>query len=118
MSMKDWVVKKIKAVTEWAKTKVMPKIEALGPVAQIAAVVGLVVGGLVVVAAVIALAFCLAIVLPGMIIGGLLWIGWVYLEIGSTYFPQLDPVWFQISYWQFTFASAALIFFLKILRRE
>lgn len=58
----------------------------------------------------------LAVLIPGLILGSILWLVWTYLGIGSTYFASLDPIWLNIPYWHFVFVSGAFVFLLKLFR--
>lgn len=56
------------------------------------------------------------IALPGLILGLPAWLCWTYLGMGAHFFPTLDPVWLQITYGQFAFILAVLVWAVKLVR--
>lgn len=62
----------------------------LAVVAVLIAVVGL-----------IAATFVLAISIPGLLFGTILWVAWTWAGLGAELFPQLDPRWLTLNWQQF-----------------
>lgn len=53
---------------------------------------------------------------PGLLIGTIVWFPWTYLQLGATYFPDLDPRWLNIQWFHFVVITAALAWLGKLFR--
>lgn len=114
--MKDWIVKKFKALFDKVKAYAAPKLEkASGPV-KIVLIVGLLIAAVVAVIGLVAALIVFLFVLPGAFFGGLCWLVWTYFGLGAQYFPALDPLYLTIPFWHFVGAASVLVFFLKLLK--
>lgn len=73
--------------------------------------------GLIFVALVVAFVLFLAIA-PGLVIGTIVWFPWTYLQLGATYFPDLDPRWLNIQWFHFVVATAAFAWLMRLVRAK
>ncbi|MEG0063028.1 MAG: hypothetical protein RR740_00345 [Pseudomonas sp.] len=113
--MKDRIVNLYKKVTNWAANNAV--IQGLG-------VVGIIIGAIIAVVAVLGLVIgtglgliFLRVMGPGLACGFLSWLAWTKVGIGATYFYQLAPVYQVIPFWHLVFAWTAVVFILRVLRK-